>query len=162
SGGTVDLNGQIMVSNTFALSGSGMNGAGAINNTGAQQTNAVQKIILNGDTTLGAVSRWDLAPTIVSAFQGNSNNLTKVGAGSIFLGPKNDTSVSNINVTAGELAFAWPGTGLGSVGSITVQSNAMLAFAYDIAAGTKPTTVMPGGQIGAEVTDPAITTVSGQ
>jgi autotransporter-associated beta strand protein len=151
SGGSVDLNGQIMVSNTFALSGSGMSGVGAINNTGGQQTNAVQKIILNGDTTLGAISRWDMAPTANSSFQGNSNNLTKVGLGSIFLGPKHDTSVSNINVTAGELAFAWPGTDLGSVGSITVQSNATLAFAADIAAGSKPTTVMTGGKIGAEL-----------
>src|SRR5262249_42102123 len=63
---------------------------------------------------------------------------------------KQDTSVSNINITAGELAFAWQGTDVGANGSITVQSNAMLAFAYDIAAGTKPTMVMPGGQIGAE------------
>ena len=147
---TVDLNGQVLVASTFALSGSGVSGQGAVNNTGGQQTNAVQNVILQGDTTIGASSRWDLSPDGPSSFQGNSFNLTKVGAGAIFLGPKQDTSVSNINITAGELAFAWQGTDLGSAGSIVVQSNAMLTFAYDIAAGTKPTTVMPGGQIGAE------------
>jgi autotransporter-associated beta strand protein len=150
NGATADLNGQIMVSNTFALSGSGVGGLGAINNTGGQQTNAVQNVILQGDTTLGANSRWDLIPDGPSSFLGNGFNLTKAGAGAVFLGPKQDTSVSNINITAGELAFAWQGTDVGANGSITVQSNAMLAFAYDIAAGTKPTMVMPGGQIGAE------------
>jgi hypothetical protein len=147
---TVDLNGQVMVVSTFALSGSGVGGLGAINNTGGQQTNAVQNVILQGDTTIGAISRWDLSPDGPSSFHGNNFNLTKVGAGAVFLGPKQDTSVSNINITAGELAFAWQGTDLGSTGSILVQSNAMLAFAYDIAAGAKPTTVMAGGQIGAE------------
>jgi autotransporter-associated beta strand protein len=147
---TADLNGQVMVAATFALSGSGVDGLGAINNTGGQQTNAVQKVILQGDTTIGATSRWDLTPDGPSSFQGNGFDLTKVGAGAVFLGPKQDTSVSNINITAGELAFAWPGTDLGSTGAILVQSNAMLAFAYDIAAGAKPATVMAGGQIGAE------------
>jgi autotransporter-associated beta strand protein len=147
---SVDLNGQPMVASTFALSGSGVGGLGAINNTGAQQTNAVQNVILQGDTTIGAISRWDLSPDGPSSFQGNGFNLTKVGAGTVFLGPKQNTSVSNVTITAGELAFAWPGTDLGSTGSILVQSNATLAFAYDIVAGTKPTTVMAGGQIGAE------------
>jgi autotransporter-associated beta strand protein len=150
SSATADLNGQVVVSNTFALTGSGVGGLGALNNTGAQQTNAVQGILLQGDTTLGAVSRWDLVPGGTNAFQGNGFNLAKVGAGAVFLGPKQDTSVSNIDIQAGELAFAWPGTDLGTTGVITVESNAMLAFAYDIAAGTKPTTVMAGGQIGAE------------
>jgi hypothetical protein len=150
SGATVDLNGQVTVSNTFALSGAGVGGLGALYNSGGQQTNAVQNIVMQGDTTLGAISRWDLVPGGISPFQGNGFNLTKAGAGAVFLGPKQDTSVSNITITAGELAFAWLGTDLGTNGSILVQSNAMLAFAYDIAAGTKPTTVMAGGQIGAE------------
>jgi autotransporter-associated beta strand protein len=150
SGATVDLNGQVLISNIFVLSGSGMGGLGAINNTGSQQKNAVQNVILNGDTTLGAVSRWDLTPGGPSSFQGNSHNLNKVGAGSIFLGPGQDTGVNNIDIKGGELAFAWQGTDLGSTGLITVESNAVLAFAYDISAGSKPTEVKAGGQIGAE------------
>jgi autotransporter-associated beta strand protein len=147
---TVDVNGQQILTSTLGVSGAGVGGSGVLNNTGIQQTNAVNSIALNGDATFGASNRWDLFPNPGAFFQGNNFNLTKVGPADIFLGPRSDTSLSNIDISVGKLAFAWAGTDLGSSGSILVRSNATLSFAYDIAAGTKPTTVLPGGIIGAE------------
>jgi autotransporter-associated beta strand protein len=146
---TLDVNGQTLDAPTVALSGTGVGGVGAVNNTGPMQTNALRHVVLNGDTTLGAVNRWDVSPN--GSFQGNGFTLTKVGAAQVWIGPGSDTGLGNVDVQQGSLVFSWPGTDLGTNGSITVRSNAALQFSGDIAAGTKPASVLLGGAIEASV-----------
>ncbi len=149
SGATLDINGQVGASANISAGGAGTDGIGAINNRGAQQTNAVGNLTLNDNTTLGAASnRWDVVGTLT----GNDYNLTKAGASDIWIKSGTDTGLGQIDIQKGQLVFAFAGTDLGDTNkSITVRTNATLAFAYDITAGAKPVTVEAGGDIRAYV-----------
>ena len=147
-GATLDINGQEIDAPAIAVSGPGVGGLGAINNTGPQRTNALGNVSLNGDTTFGAQNRWDIEAGAGAPLQGNNYNLAKVGPADIWINALSDTGLGNVDIQQGRLVFAWAGTDLGNAtGSITVHSNASLAFANDIAAGTKPATILPGGDI---------------
>ena len=145
NGATLDINGQIGNLSQISVVGAGVDGLGAINNRGAQQTNAVNTLTLNDNTTLGAISnRWD----VVGTFTGNGYNLTKKGANDIWIKSGSDTGLGQIDIQKGQLVFASTGTDLGDTNkSVTVRTNTSLAFAYDIAAGKKPVTVQAGGNI---------------
>ena len=149
SGATLDINGQVGASASLAAGGAGVNGLGAINNTGALQTNAVNNLTLNDNATLGAASnRWD----VVGILTGNGYDLTKAGASDLWIKSGADTGLGQIDIQSGQLVFALAGTDLGDpTKPVTVRTNASLAFAYDIAAGAKPVTVKNGGDIRAYV-----------
>ena len=150
---TLDIGGQVLDAPNVAVSGTGVGGAGAINNSGNVQTNALDRVVLNDNTTFGATNRWDIFPATDAYLQGNNFSLTKVGPGDIYIGPGHDTQLGDIDIQQGRLVFAWNGTDIGNVTNlITVRSNTTLAFAYDIAAGAKPATILPGGDIEAYVT----------
>ena len=147
-GATLDINGQEVDAPVITVAGTGVGGLGAVNNTGGQRTNALGRLTLAGDTTLGAQSRWDLEAGAYPAFVGNNYKLTKVGPADIWLNALSDTSLGDIDIQQGRLVFAWGGTDLGNpANTITVHSNASLAFANDISAGAKPATILPGGDI---------------
>lgn len=155
-GATLDLGGQAANTATVRVSGQGAAGAGAINNSGPAQTNAIVNLALDADTTLGAVSnRWDVAPG--GSIQGGGYSLAKVGPGEVRLGSGTDTGLGNIAVNQGTLTFANPGTTVGlSSGVIDVRPGASLAFAAGVDAGDKPALVAEGGFIdGLQVTGAA-------
>ncbi len=62
SGGTLDVNGFALGSQQEALfiAGSGATGAGALVNTGADQTNATRFVTLQGNATIGGTGRLDV------------------------------------------------------------------------------------------------------
>ena len=63
SGATLDVGGSALGYEIVTASGSGVGSAGAIINTGAEQTNALRRVILAGDTTFGGTGRWDIRST---------------------------------------------------------------------------------------------------
>jgi autotransporter-associated beta strand protein len=147
SGATLDINGQPLDYPFVTVSGDGVGGKGAIANSGSAQTNAMTKLTLQGDTTLSSSNRWDFIPGI-STFLGQDHALTKVGPGEIRLNIGSDTGLGDIDIKEGRLIFGFAGTDLGNTANtITVRSNASLSFTGGIAAGAKPTTVLPGGFI---------------
>ena len=60
AGGALDINGFNLSTEPISVQGTGVSGAGAIVNTGAQQTSALTSVTLTGDTTLGGTGRWDI------------------------------------------------------------------------------------------------------
>jgi autotransporter-associated beta strand protein len=154
SGATWDLNGKsgILLSGV-SVSGVGADGQGAINNRGAQQTNAFYNLTFTGDTILGAASnRWDIAPPDTNGtpgnFTGNGYKLTKTGTNDIWVRQLTDTGLGDIDVTAGRLIFAGATTKLGlNSSTITVRSNSVLGFANSVQDSGKSTRIAPGGQL---------------
>jgi fibronectin-binding autotransporter adhesin len=148
SGGTLDLNGQVLNAGTVHAAGVGADGQGTINNRGIAQTNAISALTLDGDATLGAASnRWDLIPG--GTLQGNGFNLTKIGPADIWLQSSSGSGLSNIDVLGGRLIFGGAANDLGeSVSSVlTVHSNATFGFAGGIQGGAKAAVLQAGSSL---------------
>jgi autotransporter-associated beta strand protein len=76
-GGTRGTNSLNLGTKQFTVSGSGVNGQGAIVNSAAiGQQNALQRVALAGDTRFGGSARWDIRN---GTFDMNGYTLTKVG-----------------------------------------------------------------------------------
>ena len=153
SGGTWDINGQLSMLSAVSVAGVGADGQGAINNRGAQQTNAIDSLTFTADTVLGAASnRWDVAPVDTNgtpgSFTGNGYKLTKTGGADLWVRQLTDTGLGNIDVTAGRLIFAGATTKMGlTSANLTVRSNATLGFGYSLQDGGKNTVIAQGGQL---------------
>jgi autotransporter-associated beta strand protein len=153
SGATVDINGNNMnAGGTVHAQGVGADGLGALNNRGPAQTNALNNVVLDGNTTLGAASnRWDIAPidtNSTATLQGNNFNVVKTGAADLCIRPLTDTGLGDIDVSAGRLIFAGANTTLGNTSSnIVVRTNAVLGFDNGIQAAGKTTLIQQGGQL---------------
>ena len=107
--GTFDING-LAVSNNVIISGTGINGGGALVNNGASQAGANMQVFMAGDATVGGSFRMDLNnfnSTIPGGLSGNGFNLTKVGTNcvSIFNSSTNifTNNIGNITVSSGVL-----------------------------------------------------------
>jgi fibronectin-binding autotransporter adhesin len=124
---------------TVTVSGSGASGVtytGAIINSGtAPQENALQNVVLAGNTTLGGLGRWDIRgadinnPATASlSTSGNGYNLVKTGGNQIsFTGVTVDPMLGNIDIQQGLLSVEEATTGLGNPsGTVTVEQGATL------------------------------------
>jgi autotransporter-associated beta strand protein len=153
SGATLDINGNNMsAGGAVHAQGVGADGQGAVNNRGLTQTNGLNNLVLDGNTTLGAASnRWDIAP--VDAFstatlQASNFNVVKIGGADLWIRTLSDTGLGDIDVSAGRLIFAGSNTTLGNTSSnIVVRTNAVLGFAGGIQDPGKNTLIQPGGQL---------------
>src|SRR5207244_7513260 len=86
NGATLDVNGRNLTTEPIVVLGPGVNNAGAIINTGADQLNALINVTITGDTTFGGSTRWDIRGTGATlSTGGNGYNLTKTGANQISL-----------------------------------------------------------------------------
>jgi autotransporter-associated beta strand protein len=150
--GTLDINGFNLSTEPISVTGSGVSSAGAIMNSGAAQTTALNKVTLTGDATFGGSGRWDLRGSGATLSTGGAAyNLTKTGANQVsFVGTNVDAALGNITVNAGMLSFQ---TGTSSMGdatkSVTVASGATLGFYNTVAPMTKVAT-LNGGRMLAE------------
>lgn len=127
SGATLDLGGTSLGLEPFTAEGTGVNGAGAIINTGAAlSNNGIRgRLTLAGDTTFGGNNRWDM---INGSLVGNGFKLTKVGTPEIALINLGDTGLGEIEIRQGTLT-AQGATRLGDpTKAVTVNTNAALAF----------------------------------
>jgi autotransporter-associated beta strand protein len=106
--GTLDING-LAISNNVTISGSGLNGAGALVNNGAAQAGANMQVFMAGNAAVGGNFRMDLnnVGSTPGGVTGNGFNLTKVGTNcvSIFNSSTNvfTNNIGNITVSSGVL-----------------------------------------------------------
>lgn len=83
--GTLDENGLNLGAEVVTISGAGAGGQGAVvNNSDADQINALQKLVLAGDASIGGLKRWDLRGTGNSLDLGGFT-LTKTGSNYVAL-----------------------------------------------------------------------------
>lgn len=116
NGGTLDINGNGLGLQPVVVSGAGVNGAGALINSGADQNNAYRNVTFTGDTTVGGTglvglrTMADSDPGLIS----NGHNLIKVGTdqfningGTTVAGLTNvwATDLGNVDVKQGVLSF---------------------------------------------------------
>ena len=126
NGGTLDFNDISVGIRTLAVSGAGYNGLGALYDSSANTSPhwVIANLTLLGDTVFGGNGRWDFVGS-GGTMNGNGFNLTKVGAGAVWLHPDNDTGLGNIDITAGTLGFSYY-TGLGDPAkTLTVEPGAV-------------------------------------
>ena len=115
NGGALDLNGFAAGSISVSVQGTGISNAGAIVNSGANQTSAMSNVTLTGDTTFGGTGRWDIRGTGATLSTGGSAfNLTKTGTNQVSLvGTAVDAALANITITSGALGFQTSTTSMG-------------------------------------------------
>ncbi|HET6407873.1 MAG TPA: autotransporter-associated beta strand repeat-containing protein, partial [Chthoniobacteraceae bacterium] len=103
NGGTLDVNGQApnLRVPSIHVSGAGVDGNGAIVNTGAAITNLnhALEITLDGDTTWGGTGRYDVNAT--TRFNGGNFTLTKVGTNEMWYTPAAGSTLGNVVVNSG-------------------------------------------------------------
>lgn len=112
------------------VSGAGYAGAGAIINSGAQQTGAFSNITVAANVTFGGNNRWDIrAPSGTAASlnmspPGTPYSITKVGTNEVsFVSVGTiDTNLGNIFVQQGELAIQLSTAQLGNPASNLIVS----------------------------------------
>jgi len=121
-GATLDINAQTLSTEVVTISGSGVNGVGALINNGAEQANALGRIVLGANASIGGTGRWDLrtsGPTLQLA----DFTLTKIGTGYVGLVAVATTPGNgNIVINQGELS-AQTTTNLGGSSANTVTVN---------------------------------------
>lgn len=105
-GGTLAVNTLNLGTEAFTVSGTGVNGTGAIINTGtAGQQNAIQgAVTLAGDTTFGGNQRWDIRN---GTLNGENNTLTKIGTNGVYLSgtARLGTNLKQLIIQEGEFVF---------------------------------------------------------
>lgn len=132
AGATLDVNGQNLAAEPISVAGAGVGGLGAIYNSGAAQNNATRFVTLNGDTTFGGTTRWDIRTdtpaTTPAALTGNGHHLTKVGANEIWLVNLGDTALGQIDVNAGILGLQGTTTLGVTTDTLRINPGATLGF----------------------------------
>ena len=132
AGATLDVNGQNLGAEAVTVSGAGVNGFGAIINTGAGQNNALRDVTLAGDTVFGGTNRWDIRTNLSAratlSTGGAAYNLTKVGLNQFSLVDANvDSALADIDIRSGILGYELSTAGLGDPSrTLTLRSNATM------------------------------------
>lgn len=109
SGATFDVRTQLMGMREVVIEGQGVGGAGAlVNNNGTNgQTNAVRRLTLSGDATIGGTGRWDVrtSGSEIAEVNGGTFTLTKVGTNQISIVNPDHVNIGNIIINGGMLGF---------------------------------------------------------
>lgn len=130
-GATLDVNDQNFGSEVFHVQGAGYDGNGAIVNNDLANLNgarnATRCVVLDGNTTVGGLNRWDVRGTgaASSAFvQGGSYSLTKTGGSTLALTAGCDVNMGDLVISQGNVAFE---------GASTINTN------FDVSVGSDAT-----------------------
>ena len=106
-GGALAANALNLGGEVITVSGTGVGGTGALLNTSANdQQNAVQQVVLAGDTSFGGSRRWDIrsGTALGASLNGNGFSVTKVGANYLPLVNVNVANVNQFRVQNGTMA----------------------------------------------------------
>jgi fibronectin-binding autotransporter adhesin len=133
SGATLDVSGQILNVEPIIVSGIGVNGFGAIVNTGAGQINALRNVTLTGHTTFGGDNRWDIrlgGGIGQLSTGGNAYNITKSGASQVSLvNLAVDPALGDIDIQSGRFAFEGTSTSLGNpAATLTIRVGSIFSL----------------------------------
>ena len=153
--GTLDVGTPPLLANTINLgsrvltiSGNGFGGQGAIVNDDASltpQQNAVQQVVLAGNSSFGGLSRWDMRGTGNALDMQSTNTLTKVGGNQVSLVGTLINNPSNIVVNAGILSVELGANLNGDYSNtLTVNNGATLGF-WAFSGAAPWTLVLNGG-----------------
>ncbi len=137
SGASLDVDGQGLGAAIITAGGAGVNGLGAIVNSGAAQAQVFRTLDLTGDTTLGGPGNMEMNNSGGGASLstgGNPYKLTKVSTSVFDL--QNvatfDTNLADIDIQGGTLLFNGLTPGMGDpTHTLTVETGATLAFGGD-------------------------------
>lgn len=140
SGATLDVNGQALTNTEIIrITGTGVGGNGALVNTGAAQTNALNRVDLTGNASVGGSARFDIRAGTTPTLDLAGNTLTKVGTNqfSVVGG-----TISNGNITVnGGIFGVETSTLLQGTGTVTVNAAGSLGFwANPVGNVTRPIT----------------------
>jgi autotransporter-associated beta strand protein len=143
SGATLDFNGHNLGGEVLTVSGSGVNGEGAIINSGGTQFQAVRQIVLAGDATFGGAGLWAInngggAASLSTG--GNAYSITKVGANQVNLAQLAtvDPALADIDIQQGTIEFSGLTPNMGDpTRTNTVRAGATVAFANGAVAWNK-------------------------
>ena len=124
--GVLDINNKNLGTEIITIAGSG-DGNGALVNSGADQINAVGRLVLSGDAAIGGVNRWDLRNSSPTLNMGGFT-LTKTGSNYIGLVAVTVSSPGNVDVASGIFSLQ-TATSLGgsSANTFTVRNGAILS-----------------------------------
>jgi autotransporter-associated beta strand protein len=145
AGGTaLDVNGQNSGPVPVFVEGSGIGGAGAIVNSGAQQLNALQHVTLSDDATFGGANRWDIRGA-GSVLDLAGFTLTKTGANYVAF---NDTAISDgsIEIGQGVVSFEAGTTWFDGAGEVGVGPSGTLQL-WNLAPTFLKPIVLRGGTL---------------
>ena len=111
------------------ITGSGVDGAGAIVNSGAGANNGLGSLVLAADATIGGTGRWDLRPITAGTgvFDLAGHTLTKKGTNIVALVDSVFVSGGKIIVNEGEIRYSRNTTGT-TEGLVSLQPGTTLAF----------------------------------
>jgi autotransporter-associated beta strand protein len=152
---------EVQIIGAGPTTGAASNGAtlGAVINLGtppgasADGTNAVRRLTLLGDATIGGSARWDVrsgAATAQAVLEGGTFTLTKVGANQISIVTPDHVNIGNIVVNAGTLGFESKDNIMGDTNfTATMNTGGTLFLWNNLGAGmtqSKPM-VLNGGRI---------------
>ena len=142
---TLDVGGNIVGTRPVTVIGGGVGGDGAIVNSGASQSSAMQFVTLTNDTTFGGSGDWDIRSVSSGYLHGFGYKLTKMGTNQISLANLGETALADIAVNAGTLVFEGTST-MGIVGNTaTVASGAALGLRSTGSNITNKNVVLNGG-----------------
>jgi autotransporter-associated beta strand protein len=116
SGATLDVNHHTLNTEPVIVSGAGVNGAGAIVNSGDDITTALGDVTLAGNTVFGGTGRWDIRGGAAQLLtSGNPYNITKIGTNQVsIVGVNVDSSLGDITVQSGTFSVETSTSGLGN------------------------------------------------
>lgn len=125
SGGTFDVSGQALTNTEIVhIAGPGVGGAGALVNTGGESQNAFNRVVLNGNASVGGSARFDVRPGVTPTLDLAGFTLTKTGTNQLSLVGTTITP-GNIVINSGVLGIETTSTA-NATGSITINSPGIL------------------------------------
>jgi len=153
---TLDVNGQKFNNGQpVTVSGGGVAGSGAINNSTNDVTQSLRNVTLAGNTTFGGFSDWDIHSSgngtsdATLSTVGNNYKLTKVGTNTVtFFGAQIDGALGDIDIQAGSLSFERNTDSMGDASkTVTVFTNATLQFQNASNVWNKVVVIKDGGTL---------------
>jgi autotransporter-associated beta strand protein len=164
NGGTLDINSTNAGINSRVLNitGTGYDGNGALVSNGSSDIySSFHGVVLNGNTTFGGSSRWDIQGT-GAYLTGNGYTLTKTGINYIFLVDLSYTNLGAVTINNGDLCLQ--GTTIAGSSStlapITVNSGGTLG-AWGVSNPIGNPITLNSGTVGTVATDAGSATFSG-
>jgi fibronectin-binding autotransporter adhesin len=134
AGGSLDFNGRMVGGEPLVVQGSGLNGIGALYNSGSGG-NACRFVTLAGDTAFGGTGRWNVVRggdrnAAFLSTGGQPYRLTKLGSNQIsIISATVDPALGDIDVQQGLLSFENDTSSMGNPASnCWVRAGATLAF----------------------------------
>lgn len=143
SGATFDVNGSALTDTEIVnIAGSGVGGLGALVNTGGAQQNALNKVVLTGNATVGGTTRFDIRPGTTPTLDLAGFTLTKTGVNQFSMVGTTITP-GNIAVNQGIFSVETTST-LDASGSLTINSPGVLGlYGNPLGTGDVPLVLRP-------------------